>query len=153
MDRIIYKKNRSSVRSNSKTSSPKILNSWISQLVFIGLSAILLFSIYKAVNITSTKLDILKQAESEVEELRLTNLSLSIAMLDMSTDRYLEKEARNRLNYGGKNEIAFVLPQNSLEYAKEKVVEILKGGGSTELEPGNTIENLNVWLQFVSKGV
>lgn len=153
MDRVIYKKNRNAVRSSSNTQTPKILNSWVLQLAFIGLSAILLFSIYKAVNITSAKLDILKQAEREVEELRLTNLSLSIAMLDMSTDKYLEKEARNRLNYGGSNEIAFVLPQNSLEYAKQKVVDILKEGNPSQLESGSTMENLDVWLQFISKGV
>jgi cell division protein FtsB len=154
MDRVIYKRNRENSKSNSNGEGLKIFNNLFFQIGFIVISAILLYSIYKAVNITSVKLDILNRAEREVEELRLANLSLSIEMLDMSTDKYLEKEARNRLNYAGKNEIAFVLPQSSLEYANQQVEKILNKQASKSIATNQTgKEALDAWVEFILKGV
>ena len=154
MDRVIYKRKRENSKNNSSSEGLKIFNNIFFQIGFIVISAVLLYSIYKSVNITSIKLDILNRAEREVEELRLANLSLSIEMLDMSTDKYLEKEARNRLNYAGNNEIAFVLPQNSLEYAQQQVEKILsKESSNSRSSTQAGKESLDTWVEFILKGV
>ncbi len=96
------------------------------------------------------KLEILKQAEREVEELRLANLHLSIEMKDMSTDRYLEKEARDRLNFGAQGEVAFVIPTNVLDLAKEEVERIVAPSQESIYETGN---NVDEWISFLLIGV
>lgn len=150
MDKVIYKQNRDT-RDNSKkeTELPKFLSSWIVQIAFVVVSVILLYSVYKSISITSQKLDILNQAEKEVEELRLKNLYLSIEMKDMATDQYLETEARNRLNFGADGEIVFVLPQSSMQLAREEIEKIL----SEDIENRNASNSLSLWIDFVLKGI
>lgn len=153
MDKVVYRKpNRSSNSSSRGGDGLKLFNSWYFQLGFVIISGVFLFNVYKSVRITSQKLDILKQAEMEVEDLRLKNLALSIEMLDMSTDDYLEKEARNRLNFGGVNEVAFVIPENSLGYARERVESILSVDDSGE-SVVDVVDGWSVWFDFVSSGV
>lgn len=99
---------------------------------------------------TLQKRKILDKAEKEVEELRISNLYLSIQIKDMSSDKYLEKEARDRLNFGGKDEVVFVIPDNTVELAKKEVEEIL----TPELESVHKSgSNIHEWFQFVVKGI
>jgi len=68
----------------------------------------------------------------------------------MSTDKYLEKEARDRLNFGDKEEIVFVIPKNALDLAKEEVTRTVNTTEEVIYEEGNNMED---WIAFVITGV
>lgn len=139
------------VKTGSGIEFSQVSNHWLFKLVSLGISTVIFFTVFNSTKITIQKLEILKKAEQEVEDLRLTNLHLSIGIKDMSTDRYLEKEARDRLNFGGDNEIVFVIPENTIEIAKEEVDKIVNPKvESIYEESGN---NLNEWVEFVMAGV
>ena len=92
MERRINIKNKSRVvESSNGLELSGISNYWLFKIFAIGISSILLFSVYNSVKLTIQKLEILKQAEQEVEDLRVTNSALSIGIKEMSTDKYLEK--------------------------------------------------------------
>ena len=151
MERRINIKNKTRVvQSNNGLELSEISNNWLFKIFAIGISSILLFSVYNSVKLTVQKLEILKQAEQEVEDLRVTNLALSIGITEMSTDKYLEKEARDRLNFGGKNEVVFVIPQSALDTAKERVEEIVNPPSESIYEQGNSIED---WVDFLVLGI
>ncbi len=151
MDRRINIKSRDRIlKSNSGVEISRISNHWLFKISAFAISAIILFSVFNSVKITIQKLEILKKAEQEVEDLRLTNLHLSIGIKDMSTDKYLEKEARDRLNFGGKGEIVFVIPEPTLESAKKEVESIVNPQVDSVYEEGN---NIGEWIKFVAVGV
>ncbi len=151
MNRRIDIKKIDSDRSNSNGSNlSRLSNSWIFKIIAIAISSFFLFSTYNSVMNTLQKRKILDKAEREVEELRISNLYLSIQIKDMSSDKYLEKEARDRLNFGGKDEVVFVIPDNTVELAKKEVEEIL----TPELESVHKSgSNIHEWFQFVVKGI
>ncbi len=150
MDRVIYRQNKgSSEKSKNDIEVPHIFNSWFVQFLLVIVSGVLIYSVYKSVNITSQKLDILRQAEREVEELRLDNLALSIRMEEMSTDEYLEKEARDRLNFGADGEMVFVLPESTMQLARDRVEKILSETDPTPVG----VDALKVWVDFIVGGI
>lgn len=151
MDRRINIKSRDRVlKSNSGVEISRISNHWAFKIFALAVSTVLFFSVYNSVKITIQKLEILKKAEQEVEDLRLTNLHLSISIKDMSTDKYLEKEARDRLNFGGKDEVVFVIPDSTLGLAKEEVGSIINPQVDSVYEEGN---NIGEWIEFIAVGV
>jgi cell division protein FtsB len=144
---------RNNIKSESSNVNPEIGNlfdSFFVKIILLAVTGFIFFSVYNSFNITFQKLEILKQAEREVEELRIKNLHLSIGMKDMSTDTYLEKEARDRLNFGKEGEIVFVLPKNSLELANEQVKKITQGEQEEVYRNGY---NFTEWISFVMEGV
>lgn len=151
MEKMIrVKQNRESVSNKENAELPQIFDSIFVKIFLIGISVFILWSVYNSANITFQKLDILKRAEREVEDLRIQNLYLSISMKDMSTDKYLEREARNRLNFGDTDEKVFVIPENVMEQASKDVKNILESKHSNTLEPTFT---LTAWLDFFLKGI
>lgn len=148
MDRVIYKKRENRGNESEVLDVSGIFNSWFVKVVFLVVSGIFVYSVYKSVSITIQKLEILNRAENEVEDLRLENLDLSVEMMDMSTNEYLEKEARDRLNLNGKKEIMFVFKNNSLKIAEEKVDEIL----SQKEEDFDNGGNVLAWKDFIFNG-
>jgi len=151
MERRINIKNRDRVtNSSSGIELAKVSSHWIFKVVVLVVVGVILYSVYNSAMITIQKLNILKRAEQEVQDLRLTNLHLSISIKDMSTDRYLEKEARDRLNFGGEGEVIFVIPENSLNIAQTQVQKLME-----EKEEGvyNEGSNLYKWVEFVIQGV
>ena len=125
----------------------KLLNSGVGKIVLLGISVLMLLSVYRSITQMGQKISLLKQAEYEVEELRVDNLELSLHLEDANDIEYLEKEARDRLNYGKENEIVFVIKEEQLEYGKEKVQAILY--------PEDTVDDVNVfneWVEFVVEG-
>lgn len=151
MERRINIKNRERrVESSNELTLSDISSNWIFKIFAVVTSVILLISVYNSFKLTMQKLEILRLAEEEVENLRLTNLHLSINIQEMSTDKYLEKEARDRLNFGGIDEIAFVIPENALKIASERVGEIIQPKESVVYEKGS---NIQVWLDFVILGI
>jgi len=151
MERRINIKNREKkVDNGSGLELTELSNNWLFKIFAVGVSGILLFSVYNSAKLTIQKEEILKKAEQEVEDLRVTNLELSIGIKEMSTDKYLEKEARDRLNFGGKDEIVFVIPQNALDLAKEKVNTIVSPTQQSIYDNGNSMEK---WIDFLVLGI
>lgn len=151
MDRRINIKSRDRVSKNSGgIEILNITNHWAFKIFALVISTVLFYSVFNSIKITVQKLEILKKAEQEVEDLRLTNLHLSVGVKDMSTDKYLEKEARDRLNFGGKDEVVFVIPGSTLESAKEGVELIVNPPRDEVYEEGG---NITKWIDFIATGV
>jgi len=147
MEKRINIKRKERVQNNtSGLELSGIFNHWLVKIASVVISVIILVSVFNSIKITIQKLDILKQAQREVEELRLTNLHLTVGIKDMSTDKYLEKEARDRLNFGDKEEIVFVIPKNALDLAKEEVTRTVNTTEEVIYEEGNNMED---WIAFV----
>jgi hypothetical protein len=104
--------------------------------------------VYNSIEITGQKIEISKKARKEVDELRLENLKLALALESMQTDEYLEVQARDRLNFAGNSEFLFVIPEPILESAEERVDTYLNG--SEEVEPVPTYMQ---WFEFVKAGI
>lgn len=134
----------------SRNGISKISGHWIFKVVSIAVFILVMYFISNSVRITIQKVDILKKAEKEVQDLRLENLYLSVGIKEMSSDKYLEKEARDRLNFGGKDEVVFVIPDSTLEFSKAKVEDIVTPKVELVYESGG---NLNEWLSFILNGV
>ena len=147
---IRVRKDREQFARKESSEFSQVFDSIFVKLFLIGISIFILWSVYNSVNITFQKLDILKKAEKEVEDLRIQNLYLSISMKDMSTGKYLEKEARDRLNFGNTGEIVFVIPDNVMNQADKDVEEILRSNDKSILEPDFT---LSLWMDFIMKGI
>ena len=80
----------------------------------------------------------------------MTSSARSIGIKEMSTDKYLEKEARDRLNFGGKDEIVFVIPENALDLAREEVSILVNPVKESIYINGNNIEQ---WIDFLVLGI
>ena len=121
----------------------RFTGSWLGSVMFLILSGILFYNIVKSIIITTEKLEILNQAETEVADLRLSNLELILLEEYMTSDEYLETEARNRLNLGKEGEVSFVISDEMLERGKVLVNRVLVGE-----EHINMVENWVVWYEF-----
>ena len=126
----------------------KITGSRAGGLMLLFLSGLLIYNVVKSIVITSEKLEILNQAENEVSDLRLNNLELLVLTEYMTSDEYLETEARNRLNLSKKGEVAFVIPEQILEKNISDVESIL----NSDEETSNT-GNCKVWYDFFNTGI
>ena len=62
----------------------------------------------------------------------------------------MEKEARDRLNFGDNEEVVFVIPENSLESAVEDVDKLLSKREEYTLSREFTLEK---WVEFVERGI
>lgn len=149
MQKVKYDvRNRSSSRKDNEMNLVnQFIDSGIGKTLFIGISVLMLFSVYRSVKQMGQKISLLRQAEQEVQELRLENLELSLKIDDAGSLENLEKEARDRLNYGDEGEIAFVIDEQLMDVGKEKVDEILN--------PPDSIEDIDVagqWVEFLIEG-
>jgi hypothetical protein len=93
------------------------------------------------------KLSLLKQAEREVEELRIENLKLSLQVEEAGSIENLEREARDRLNYGQENEIVFVIDEQLIDIGRREVQSIIYP------EPEEKeVDVLVEWIDFIVGG-
>jgi len=148
MDRVIFREKREEISANSSIEIEGLLNNIPAKILFIVISGFLFYNVFHSVRITIQKLEILKQARLEVESLRLDNLELALNLENMQSLEYVEVQARDRLNFGSKNEYVFVIPEASLDEAKNNLDELFAENVSTEKK-----ETYRVWLDFVSKGI
>lgn len=126
----------------------KATESWLGVVFLLFLSGLLLYNIVKSIMITSEKVEILNQAEREVSGLRLNNLELITLTEYMTSDEYLETEARNRLNLSKKGEVSFVIPEEILEKGISEVEEILNDKKEVSAD-----ENWVIWYDFFISGI
>ncbi|KKR06437.1 MAG: hypothetical protein UT34_C0001G0478 [candidate division WS6 bacterium GW2011_GWF2_39_15] len=109
---------------NNDGGRKKVL-SIFTNLLLVIVSAFLIYNVWKSISLTIKKIEILHQAQEEVDNLRLKNISLILSREEVETDDYIETQARNRLNLAKKSELVFVIPDEFLEVGKERVEEIL----------------------------
>lgn len=151
MGKIVYRDVKELVQEESRgTKKPanSLFSNKLVQIALIGIAIFLFYSVYNSIKITGEKLEISKRAKQEVDELRLKNLELELALESMQTPEYLEVQARDRLNFSGENEYIFVIPESLLEHAKEGVNTYLYGNQEKVQEP-----TYIVWYEFLKYGI
>lgn len=117
----------------------------VGNALLLILSIFLIYNIYKSVDLTIKKVAILKQAEQEVDGLRLKNISLILSREKVETDDYIETEARDRLNLSKDEEIVFVIPDEALNIGAQIVQEALSPVVSTNISPP-----YSQWFSFLT---
>jgi cell division protein FtsB len=140
-------KNRRTRATEKENFVNRILDSKLGQIILLAVSVLMLLSVYRSFKQMGQKISLLKQAEQEVRELRLENLDLSLKIEEAGGVDTLEREARDRLNYGKEGEIVFVVDDELVEVGKERVQAILN--------PKQVSEDINVleeWIDFVIMG-
>ena len=151
MGKIVYRDVKELVQEESRgTKKPanSLFSNKLVQIALIGIAIFLFYSVYNSIKITGEKLEISKRAKQEVDELRLKNLELELALESMQTPEYLEVQARDRLNFSGENEYIFVIPESLLEHAKEGVNTYLYGNQEKVQDP-----TYIVWYEFLKYGI
>lgn len=151
MGKITYKDVKELVSAESKTKSKPVSNIFTNKLVqlaLVGIAVFLFYSVYNSIKITGEKLEISKRARKEVNDLRLKNLNLELALVSMQSNEYLEEQARDRLNFSGENEYLFVIPESLLESAKDRVNTYLYANQEKEVLPTYV-----VWYEFLKYGI
>jgi len=148
MPKVRYnKRNQSKRKAKESNWVNRILDSGIGQIVLLIISALLILSVYRSVKQMSQKISLLRQAEQEVRNLRIENLELSLRIENAGSIESLEKEARDRLNYGKENEIVFVIDEDLIEVGKEKVQAILYP--EEEIVEEDVLDD---WVDFIVRG-
>jgi cell division protein FtsB len=148
MGKIRYgNENRRAKKSNEGSIVAQLLDSGLGKGILIGLSVLMLLNVYRSFRQMGQKISLLRQAEQEVESLRLENLELSLKIEEASSIENLEKEARDRLNYGQEGEVVFVIEDELIERGKREVQAILY-----PQEPSNDINVLKEWAEFIVEG-
>ncbi len=148
MDRVVYRQPDKRVKQEKEIVIMSLFNSSVAKIVLLGISAFLVYNIFHSISITVQKVDILNKARVEVEDLRLKNLELASLLERMQTVEYLEVEARGRLNFAGKKDIVFVIPESMYPVAKEYVNELFSEKRVEKDEYG-----FEVWKSFLSSGI
>ena len=147
MPTISYRPNRPKTNNTIQSNiAPAIFDNTVVKLIFVGISVFLLYNVLHSVDITIQKVNILKNARTEVESLRVTNLELATQLQSMQNPEYIEVEARDRLNFSGTNDIVFVIPDSLLQTAGERLSMIL----DERVEDNKS--NLEVWLDLLVHG-
>lgn len=149
MDKVIYRRPERRQESNGEGELiDNFFNSFIAKIILLGISIFLFYNIGHAVILTTQKIQILKRAQIEVENLRLKNLELATLLDSMQTVEYLEVEARDRLSFSGKKDAIFVIPETLLAMARQHLDKIL-----TEDYKSNTGYGFDVWKDFLLSGI
>ena len=147
MPTLSYRPNRPQTNNTIQSKiAPAIFESTVVKLIFIGISIFLLYNVLHSVDITIQKVNILKNARTEVESLRVTNLELATQLQSMQNPEYIEVEARDRLNFSGTNDVVFVVPDSLLQTAGERLSMIL------DERVEETKSNMEVWLDLLLHG-
>ncbi|HAM37157.1 TPA: hypothetical protein DCP76_00450 [Patescibacteria group bacterium] len=148
MDKVSYRSNGLPRREVKKTMAPAVLGNSFVKIGFILISVFLLYNVIHSIDITIQKVNILENARKEVETLRVTNLVLATQLQNMQSPEYIEVEARDRLNFSGKKDLVFVIPDSLLDTAKERLDSILS---EKTIEIEKSI--FQQWEELVVQGV
>jgi cell division protein FtsB len=147
MDEIKYNRGRGGKNNQEQGFLIRLLDSGLGKISLVVLSILMLLSVSRSFRQMGQKLSLLKQAEQEVTDLRLDNLELSLQLEEAGTIDNLEKEARDRLNYGEEGEVLFVIDDELVEVGKRRVDEILNPKQETE-----DVKVLAQWVEFIIGG-
>lgn len=148
MDRFIYRERTKIKQEDQSSSFGKVFDNLLAKAILLSVSAFLLYNVIRSADITIQKLDILRNARSEVDELRLKNLELALLLETMQSKEYLEIQARDRLNFAGEKEYIFVIPQGILDESG-KDMEIMLGTNQENNKEGG----YQIWKDFLLTGI
>ncbi len=149
MDKVIYRpKERRHTESVKGNILDNFFNSIVAKLLLLGISIFLFYNIGHSVMLTIQKIDILKKAQIEVEDLRLKNLELATLLDSMQSVEYLEVEARDRLSFSAKKDFVFVIPDSLLSMASSHLEKIVNENYIEDTEYG-----FEVWKDFILSGI
>ena len=148
MDRFIYRKEGPHTTAKVSPSVRSLFNNFFSKLALLVISFFLLYNVVHSIDITIQKLDILRKANIEVDDLRLKNLELALLLENMQSVEYLEIQARDRLNFTGEKEYIFVIPDNVFEESEKSMENLLQENTSGEEE-----SSFVVWKDFLVNGI
>jgi cell division protein FtsB len=150
MDKVIYRRPDRRKESNGNSDLiDNFFNSVVAKIVLLGISVFLFYNIGHAVVLTTQKVQILKRAQIEVENLRLKNLELATLLDSMQSVEYLEVEARDRLSFSGRKDTIFVIPETLLVMAGQHLDKILtEDYGELNMKYG-----FEVWRDFLLSGI
>lgn len=152
MDKVIYRKGREFIQSSREEKVKKpienITGNIFMQIAMIALSGFLIYNVYRSIIITREKMGFSQQAREQVNELRVENLELALKLESMQSKEYIEVQARDRLNFSGKNEYIFVIPESLLDVGKERVEAFLYPPVKEPEEPTYVI-----WFEFLKNGI
>ncbi len=132
--------NRFNKRVNPTNSFRGRVISFLLSAILLGISALLIVNSVRSVVTAHKRSLLLDQANSEVDELRVRNLSLISRYDEILSDSYIEREARNRLYYVKSDEMMVILPET----------------GETSLKPKESetdtadVEEMKGWMQWWS---
>jgi len=141
-----------SIQKNKKSGS--FVTNLLLQIVFIGISIFMFYNVGRSVYMASAKLAILEQAEQEVEKLRLENIALVLQNEEASSDDYVEKQARDRLNYARDGETQCVISDTLIEsYELEMGQSEDQDNGAEDVLGAQTKSNFQVWIDFFVDGI
>ncbi|MCD4810997.1 septum formation initiator family protein [bacterium] len=139
--RYDFKQRRNKKTKERESFVNRVFNSGIGKIILLGVSLLMILSVVRSFKQMGQKISLLKQAEHEVDELRIENLELSLEIEEASTTDHLEREARDRLNYGQENEVVFVISDELVEIGMQRVGDILN--------PESDIEEVSMWDEWV----
>lgn len=148
MDRFVYRDKNKRIRDNNSEKIFSVFNTPLAKVSLLVVSAILFYNIANSINITIQKLDILKRAHVEVDDLRLENLELALLLNSMQSKEYLEVQARDRLSFTGESETVFIISESVLDKSKANLEKILYGNMEVEKK-----ETYQVWKDFVLNSI
>lgn len=148
MDKVTYRANGIPRREVKHSFLPNLFENIVVKILFLGISVFFIYSIVHSAYITKQKVDILKNARTEVEKLRVTNLELQTQLQNMQSTEYLEVEARDRLNFAEKNDVIFVISDELMNTAKERLKEI----ANDQVTASNKTV-IEEWENFIIHGV
>jgi len=148
MDRFVYRERTKIKQEDQSPSFGKVFDNLLAKAILLSVSAFLLYNVIRSADITIQKLDILRNARSEVDELRLKNLELALLLETMQSKEYLEIQARDRLNFAGEKEYIFVIPQGILDESG-KDMEIMLGTNQVNNKEGG----YQIWKDFLLTGI
>jgi cell division protein FtsB len=148
MDKVTYRPKNLPEREVRKSPSVSIFNNIFVKIGLLGIAVFLFYNVAHSIQITYQKVEILRNARNEVEQLRVTNLELETQLDDMQSSEYIEIAARDKLNFSGENETTFVIPDALMATAKESLSEILYGD---KKDTNKTI--IEQWEDFLVHGV
>jgi hypothetical protein len=104
------------------------------------------YNIGRSITQTAQKLEIIKYAQEEVEQLRLENIKLIMEKEKMRKDDFIELEARNRLNYARSGDTVAIFSGGLVEKSEfEPTI-------STNLECDQLCV-INEWIGFFKDGL
>lgn len=119
---------------------------WIAVVISISIIVLMAYNIGRSITQTAQKLEIIKYAQEEVEQLRLENIKLIMEKEKMRKDDFIELEARNRLNYARSGDTVAIFSRGLVEKSEfEPTI-------STNLEC-DQLCIINEWIGFFKDGL
>jgi hypothetical protein len=141
------------VKNRRKNEKKSKNNGFFTKLMYLGailMSIFFLVNTYRSIQLTIEKLEILDQAEIDVEDLRLSNLELLQFSELVKSDFYVELEGRDRLHLSQEDEFVIIISDDLMNSSELDQYY----GTFLPVETEDSLPvGLSAWLNFAIEGV